>query len=151
MFIAAYGWEHALWSGVFYPDDLPPEWRLAYYANEFHAVVVPAQRWQHADAAEARRWAADCGPAFRFFFEPAPAGAIPAAALRQALGAHYGGVIGAGGVPVTRWAGGADPRALRRAIESLPAAGVLLIEGSPPSLAELRTATTLAELLGRCG
>jgi len=44
--LGAYGWRHGRWSGTFYPDDLPmaddEDWRLAYYSNEFNAVMVPA-------------------------------------------------------------------------------------------------------------
>lgn len=39
------GWEGGAWISDFYPADLPPEWRLAYFANEFPAVLVPAERW----------------------------------------------------------------------------------------------------------
>lgn len=30
---------------VWYPDDLPPEWRLDYYANEFRALFLPVSLW----------------------------------------------------------------------------------------------------------
>lgn len=147
MFIAAYGWDHAGWSGAFYPDDLPPEWRLIYYANEFRAVVVPAALWQQTDAATAARWAADTAEGFCFLLEAADT--APPAALRDALADRYGGVAGAGGLPVVRWEGGAAARALREAVEIVPAHGVLLIAGAPPSLRALRTAQTIARLLGR--
>lgn len=146
MFIASLGWDHAAWSGAFYPDDLPPEWRLAYYANEFRAVVVPAALWRGADAGTAAQWAADTAEGFRFLLEAA-AGA-PAAALVQALGDRYAGMAGPGGLAVARWEGGVDARALRGLIESLPADGVLLVAGEPPSLEALRAAQTLAQLMG---
>lgn len=40
---AARGWCHDDWYGAFYPDDLPPEWRLAYYANEFRSLLATEQ------------------------------------------------------------------------------------------------------------
>jgi hypothetical protein len=49
---------------------------------------------------------------------------------------------------VARWEGGADARALRGLIEGLPADGVLLVAGEPPSLAALRAAQTLTQLMG---
>ncbi|PKM45781.1 MAG: hypothetical protein CVV05_05845 [Gammaproteobacteria bacterium HGW-Gammaproteobacteria-1] len=146
MFIASLGWDHAGWCGSFYPDDLPPEWRLAYYANEFRAVVVPAALWRGADAGTAAQWATDTAEGFRFLLEAA-AGAPPAA-LVQALGERYGGTAGPGGRAVARWEGGADARALRGLIEGLPADGVLLVAGEPPSLAALRAAQTLTQLMG---
>ena len=38
--LGARGWRHAHWENDFYPDDLPPDWQLAYYANEFSTVLV---------------------------------------------------------------------------------------------------------------
>ena len=43
--IGANGWLHDEWSEEFYPDDLPDEWRLGYYGNEFSVVLVPANYW----------------------------------------------------------------------------------------------------------
>ncbi|WP_172600456.1 DUF72 domain-containing protein [Sulfurivermis fontis] len=149
MYIASLGWDHAGWSGTFYPDDLPPEWRLTYYANEFRAVVVPAALWRRADVATAAQWAADTAEGFRFLLEGADI--VPPLELTAALGGRYGGVAGAGGLPVVRWEGGADAATLRGLIEGLPADGVLLVVGAPPSLQVLRTAQTITQLLGRYG
>ncbi len=151
MFIASLGWDHAGWSGPFYPDDLPPEWRLAFYANEFRAVVVPAALWRKADATTVGQWVADTGEGFRFFFEPDVGGAVPSRAVLAVLGERCGGVLGSGGVAAAHWAGGAEARALRDVLEGMPADGVLLVAGEPPSLAALRMAQTLVQLLGRDG
>ncbi len=43
--IGACGWQHKGWSGAFYPEDLPEEWQLGYYGNEFQVVIVPANYW----------------------------------------------------------------------------------------------------------
>ncbi len=46
--IGAMGWD----CRDFYPDDLPEEWRLDYYANHFSALLVPSAqwpRWREAD------------------------------------------------------------------------------------------------------
>lgn len=43
--IGACGWQHNDWSGEFYPDDLPEEWQLGYYGNEYQVVLVPADYW----------------------------------------------------------------------------------------------------------
>lgn len=67
--VGARGWDHAAWVGSFYPDDLPAAWRLAYYANEFSSVLVPARQWQCADPGEVAGWAADVPERFVFFVE----------------------------------------------------------------------------------
>lgn len=37
------GWCFDAWRGGFYPDDLPGEWRLAYYSNEFRCLLATEQ------------------------------------------------------------------------------------------------------------
>ncbi len=61
------GWRHAHWQNTFYPDDLPPDWQLAYYANEFSTVLVPVEEWsQQADVAQ---WLDDVPEGFRFYID----------------------------------------------------------------------------------
>jgi len=43
--IGAHGWLHKAWKEEFYPDDLPREWQLGFYANEFPVVILPASYW----------------------------------------------------------------------------------------------------------
>ena len=43
--IGANGWQHENWTGEFYPDDLPEEWQIGYYGNEYQVVVVPRTYW----------------------------------------------------------------------------------------------------------
>lgn len=69
--IAARGWCHEGWRGGYYPDDLPEDWRLAYYGNEFHAVVVPAAYWETVDSVEVERWLEDTSERFVFYLEVA--------------------------------------------------------------------------------
>jgi len=89
------GWDP--WSGDdrFYPDDLPPEWRLAYFANVCWAVAVPAEVWRAAGAAGARDWARGTPPRFRFYLEAEPGSpTIPVAPVAAALGERCGGLLG---------------------------------------------------------
>ncbi len=65
---AAYGWLGPAWE-VLYPEDLPPEWHLDYYSNEFGAVVVPATDWQSVSIDEANRWLAEAPQGFKFYWE----------------------------------------------------------------------------------
>lgn len=67
--LGAYGWLHPHWLNTFYPQDLPEDWRLGYYSNEFNTVLVPASYWQdlHVDVCEG--WLDDVHPEFQFFIE----------------------------------------------------------------------------------
>ena len=47
IYIGTQGWNHPNWQGSYYPDDLPGEWALTYYANEIPVVYLPAsENWQ---------------------------------------------------------------------------------------------------------
>ena len=63
------GWEFPAWGGSYYPQDLPREWRLAYYANDFPLVLVPQARWVGAASEQGRVWRDEVSDAFRFYLE----------------------------------------------------------------------------------
>ena len=67
--IGAYGWDHEYWTGPFYPEELPPDWRLTYYSNEWRCVLVPESDWFDAPCSVAERWAEDVHAQFSFFLE----------------------------------------------------------------------------------
>ncbi len=67
--VGSRGWDHEQWVGGFYPEDLPGDWRLTYYANAFRAVLVPADRLLDVAADEVEAWRDDVPEDFRFYFE----------------------------------------------------------------------------------
>ena len=67
--IGTRGWDHPGWSGGFYPDVLPPDWRFSFYCNQLRSVLVPAEAWSAPPAAEVCAWAEDAFPEFRFVVE----------------------------------------------------------------------------------
>ncbi|HED34387.1 MAG TPA: hypothetical protein ENJ08_09265 [Gammaproteobacteria bacterium] len=66
--LGACGWNYPHWQAGFYPDDLPQDWRLSYYANEFSAVLLPEKQWR-TDAVEPGEWAYDVTDNFRFYLQ----------------------------------------------------------------------------------
>lgn len=103
--VAAYGWEHSGWSGSFYPEDLPEDWRLDYYANEFSAVAVPAGYWQGEPEVAAWRDATPDG--FAFFLE-VPSAAGPRERMEAGLAVlddRVGGLLLRGGAEAGALAG----------------------------------------------
>lgn len=44
--LAAYGWMPKDWAQRFYPEDLPSNWQMVYYSNDFNEVLVPASAWE---------------------------------------------------------------------------------------------------------
>jgi hypothetical protein len=84
--VGARGWEHPAWQGIYYPEDLPAQWRLAYYANDFRGVLVPASHWTGMRAQDWQDWAEDATAPFRFYLE-LPSKAPERARATERLGA----------------------------------------------------------------
>jgi hypothetical protein len=72
LLIGAWGWDHPAWVGPFYPEDMPAEWRLAYYAHAFGAVLVPAPVLAAAPPGAVEAWALDAPSPFVFGAELGP-------------------------------------------------------------------------------
>ena len=69
LLIGTRGWDHTHWSGAFYDPELPPEWRLTYYANLLRAVLLPESTGVKLDATLASAWFEDTDVGFRFVVE----------------------------------------------------------------------------------
>lgn len=87
------GWGGLADAAGFFPEDLPADWRLTYFANAFGAVLVPWPDWREADATTLAGWRDEVHGGFRFLLEaplaaPGTAQALAgaAAALGPALG-----------------------------------------------------------------
>lgn len=42
LLLGTVGWERRDWLAGYYPDDLPEDWRLAYYANDCNCLMLTA-------------------------------------------------------------------------------------------------------------
>ena len=70
--MGACGWNHQAWLDDFYSDDLPEDWRLGYYSNEFPMIYVPAGDWLDgidSDKEGLSEWTEDVADSFRFILE----------------------------------------------------------------------------------
>ncbi|MET0024770.1 MAG: hypothetical protein ABW085_10945 [Sedimenticola sp.] len=95
LLIGARDWEHPAWCGDFYPDDLPEDWRLTYYANEFMSVLLPAERWVDAREEAVEEWCDSVHDRFTFFLElPGGEGAVEDLPVRlKAVAAVMGDLL----------------------------------------------------------
>lgn len=171
--LGSVGWERADWVGAYYPADLPPDWRLAYYANDAGCVLLPSEVWLAAGAAA--REALDEAPEELTFFLLLPGQGD--SRLRSGLSAFGGrrvvllgdtGVAAPGEWPLWTaqgpdtwvdddsgaclarwWLESADLRQLRQRAESLPASlAALVIDGPAASPAVVPELRQLLELMG---
>lgn len=98
--IGALGWDR---DDPVYPEDLPVDWRLAYYANTRAAVWVPAEAWLGGTMPDTAAWREDVNEGFRFVVAldgrhaDAPGRAAIAAAI-GALGEQLAAVVATAGV-----------------------------------------------------
>lgn len=91
--IGSYGWQHPAWVDTFYPEELPEEWQLPYYANEFRFVLVPVQDWSKADEETLEQWRDDVHEQFRFMFELTPEAVKNAGQSLDALTERFADVL----------------------------------------------------------
>ena len=122
LMIGTRGWEHALWLGDFYPDELPPDWRFCYYSNNLRSVLVPQDIWTETGRAQVVQWVEDCDLAFRFVIElPATLGVSLTSARREPDIERFLETIEpvAGRLAGLLWRAGADAPADSGAFEEL--------------------------------
>ncbi len=105
--VGALGWRRPDWQGVFYPHDLPGEWRLSYYANQLSCVLVPPDYWLEGPLPDVAMWREDVPEGFEFhvLIDDGLLRARRWPAVRAALGAlgpALGGVVLAGPVAGAR-------------------------------------------------
>ena len=67
--IGTIGWLFDSWDRSYYPEDIPEEWKLGYYANELTAVVVPEEQWKLADPDQLEEMVEDVHEEFGFYFQ----------------------------------------------------------------------------------
>jgi hypothetical protein len=79
---------------AFYPEDLPEDWRLAYYGNYWKDLLIPACEWERFTLDS--NWTRDLPDALRLYFEVPDELAEPGdpcARLAAALGPQLGGLL----------------------------------------------------------
>lgn len=92
LLVGTYGWVHPEWMENFYPDDLPEDWQLDYYANEFACVIVPVDTWITASTDDFQQWQDVVDEEFRFYLElPDKVESLPEGV--EQLGELLGGYI----------------------------------------------------------
>jgi len=142
------GWELPGWRRDLYPEDLPADWRLTYFANEFPAVMLAAKHWLPADAVQLKAWAEDVPDDFRFYLEDA----APAAGRQdldlalRVLGPKLAGLVQEAGADASLPVDGFSRFRILGAPVGLPGTGCLPAWRVPRAqIRDLRAARTWLE------
>jgi len=109
--VGSYGWRHDHWQPEFYDNELPEDWRLTFYANEFSAVLVPASYLD--ESRDIEQWCEDVHQDFRFYIEWPQQPDAPDSLLQEleSMGDQLGGILLSSDiqlntdVPVYNWHG----------------------------------------------
>jgi len=84
------GWDHPGWQEGFYPEDMPEDWRLAYFANSFPLVLLSASELPGLNKDTVEEWVDELEDDFAFYLE-----ADVSSDVIHAFGDRLGGVLGA--------------------------------------------------------
>ena len=147
--LGAIGWEHDAWCGVFYPDDMPSEWRLSFYNTEFECTYLPYAVWSRAAPEALQQWREDTLARFRFLLEPAPSEAVADDAARLAVLGEKAILASAHDGPVILWLEpNADIKQLAQTVQARALEAPVYIISVSANYAQLEQARTLLEVLG---
>ena len=89
------GWEFPAWQQDYYPEDIPSDWKLAFYANDFSALVLPESFWQGERLQAVVEQLEDIDPGFSVYCllqSELPESALLLAA-KQSLADYFAGFI----------------------------------------------------------
>lgn len=146
--LGAIGWEHPAWDGTFYPEDLPPEWRLNYYNCAFECVYLPYATWRTTPLETLAAWRQDTLEHFRFLLEAPPTPSNADAALLDTLG-EKAIVVHPRQGPILVWLEpDANLRPLAQQLQALEQAAPIYLISTSGDLVQLEQIRTLLEVLG---
>lgn len=67
--VGAQGWQRKTWEGSFYPEEMPDDWQLDFYSNQFDCVLIPSVEWLNWTDEDIQEMNdALAGEAFAFYF-----------------------------------------------------------------------------------
>lgn len=137
--LGGFDWRHDAWCGAFYPEDLPGDWQLTFYANEFDALGLVAQAWLTPSLEEMAAWVKDTREGFCLYLE-LPNRQVPDLEARlKTLHSRLGATLAGAGCPpkIIGLAGQFAPVWAQAAVEGLPRVAHDFVEALEPGRAPL--------------
>lgn len=140
--IGAVDWRHAAWTGAFYPDDMPEEWRLSYYSGQYNCVFLAARDWRSVGPAGLRQWCDEVHARFVFLLEE-DAGTLSDGGLDGKTR-----LLARGDARLVWFDAHSDLKQLAEAIRARAEHGELYLLSRDADLAQMDRVNTLLELMG---
>jgi len=92
--VGARDWLHRAWLQGYYPEDIPDEWRLGFYGNEFNTLLAPWARWRDGAESEWCEQLEDLDEDFHLYLElPAEVQALPDGLAGLGEGEQMAGLV----------------------------------------------------------
>lgn len=135
------GWLWHEWERGFYPEDMPPEWRLAFYNTQFDCVFLSADQWRSISVDLLNQWQEDTRDAFLFLLEGEPGTNVPRPLQDRAL------CLDAQDERITWFDGQTDIRQLAEGLKQMREGPCFLLSRDG-DLSQLERVRTLLGLLG---
>jgi len=147
--LGAISWDHPAWRGAFYPEDMPPEWRLSFYNTEFECTYLPHAVWRNVAPETLAQWREDTLERFRFLLEP-PDGPLSSADSARLVALGEKGILALShDGPTMLWLEPeADLKQLAQSIQDQAVKAPLYILSISGNYAQLEQTRTLLEVLG---
>jgi len=92
--VGARGWRHPAWQQDYYPEDIPEEWRLGFYGNEFNTLILPWADWCEGIESEWCEQLDDLDDNFHLYLElPSEVQALPEGIASLGEGEQLAGLV----------------------------------------------------------
>jgi len=140
--IGAMDWRDPAWKGLFYPGDMPEEWRLSFYASQYNCVFLEADSWRQTSPPEFGKWRDDVHDQFVFLLEGEDQTKPPAALAQKAC------VISRSDPCIYWFDQNSDLKQLAAGIETAPEGAELFLVSRDGDLGQMERVVTLLELMG---
>lgn len=147
VYLGAAGWNAPAWLDEFYPEDMPEDWRLAFYNTQFRCVYLERGAWAGLNPEIWAQWANETHESFRFVLESSGSAETDAAAV-EAFGGRAVLVASAQAADLLWFDTASDLRRLMAQMRAKAADGIVYLLSRDAELPRLLEVRTALELMG---
>lgn len=146
-YLGVYDWRHSEWAGRFYPEDLPEDWRWAYYVTQYSCIWLDRKAWEALDSSTMSLMAAECPEDFEILLQDDGVNDGHLASLIEAAQGHARATANADAC-ILRFGAETDLSQLSTELTRAAHRPPLYLLSMDADLTMLERVSTLLELLG---